>query len=110
MKIKTKPPNASQLIKQIEAHLPLPMYPTPETADVLRQNGKDVADDEVLQVTSVLDSGDMGGVLCSVKSKDNSGKFMISLTHLRVVGDHPLRASIIAYQKDRVRKLARQRW
>ncbi len=110
MKIKIKPPDARQLIKEIEAHLPLPAYATPELSHSLRQQGKHMRADEELQVTSVLDSGEMGGILCGIESQDKKEALLISLTHLRIGADHPLKTRIEAYQKARVRKLARQRW
>lgn len=109
MKIKIKPPDARQLIKEIEAQLPLPVFATPELARSLPQKGKDVSADEELPVTSVLDSGEMGGILCAIESKDKQEVFMVSLTHLRIGTGHPLKLRIEAYQKDRVRKLLRQR-
>jgi hypothetical protein len=110
MKIRMKPPNAQELIKEIEAHLPLPVYPTPEVAHSLRQKGKNVRVEEALQVTSVLDSGELGGILRAIESGDKEEVFMISLTHLRIGADHPLKTCIEAYQKARVRKLSRQGW
>ncbi|MBA3571746.1 MAG: hypothetical protein H0W34_07200 [Pyrinomonadaceae bacterium] len=109
MKIKIKPPAAKQLIKDIEAHLPLPVYTTTEVSRSLRQQGKEVRADEELQVTSVVDSGEMGGILCGIESQDKKEVFLISLTHLRIRSDHRLKARIEAYQKARVRSLARQR-
>ena len=110
MKIKIKPPDAKHLIKEIEAHLPLPVYATPEVSRSLRQQGKNVRADDELQVTSVVDSGEMGGILCEIESQDKKEVFLISLTHLRIRSDHPLKTRIEAYQKARVRSLARQRW
>jgi hypothetical protein len=109
MKIRMKPPKAQELVKEIEAHLPLPVYPTPELAQSLRQKGVAVRIDEALQVTSVLDSGEMGGIMCAIESKNKKDVFMISLTHLRIGPGHPLKARIEAYQRARVRKLSRQR-
>jgi len=109
MKIKIKPADPRQLAKEIEAHLPLPVHITPEAALSLRQQGKDLSVDEELQVTRVFDSGEMGGILCAIESRDQKGVLVISLTHLRIAADHPLRTRIEAYQRDRVRKLARQR-
>jgi len=108
MKIKIKPPDARQLVKEIEAHLPLPLHITPEAAHSLRQQGKDLSVDEELQVTRVLDSGEVGGILCAIESRDKQGVLVISLTHLRIAADHPLRTRIEAYQRDRARKLARK--
>ncbi len=110
MKIRRKPPDPQQLVKEIEAHLPLPVHATPELARSLREQGKDVRADEELRVTGVFDSGEMGGVVCAIESKDKQEVFVISLTHLRIGADHPLKASIEAYQRDRIRKLSRQRW
>jgi hypothetical protein len=107
MKIRMKPPKAAELIKEIEAHLPLPVHLTPEAAHSLRQQGKDVRADETLQVTSVMDSGSMGGIVCAIESEDKKGVIVISLTNLRIAADHPLKSRIEAYQKARVRKLSR---
>jgi hypothetical protein len=109
MKIRMKPPKARELIKEIEAHLPLPAYPTPELAQMLRQKGLAASKDEALQVTSAHDSGEMGGLMCAVEIKDKKEVFVISLTHLRIEPGHPLKARIEAYQRSRVRKLSRQR-
>ncbi len=109
MKIRMKPPSAEQLIKEIEAHLPLPVHVTPEVSRSLREQGKDVRAEEELQVSSVYDSGEMGGIVCAIEIKDEKEVLAISLTHLRIGAGHPLKAKIEAYQKARVRKLMRQR-
>jgi hypothetical protein len=105
MKVRMKPPKGQELVKEIEAHLPLPVHLTPEAAHSLRQQGKDVRADETLQVASVMDSGDLGGILCVIESE--GGRIVISLTNLRIDADHPLKARIEAYQRARVRKLSR---
>jgi hypothetical protein len=109
MKIKIRPPVAKHFIKEIEEHLPLPVYVTPAVSISLREQDKDVCADEELQVTSVYDSGESGGIMCAIESNDKKEVLAISLTYLRIRSDHPLRESIQAYQKDRVRKLSRQR-
>ena len=108
--MKIKAPKAGQLVKEIEAHLPLPVYATPELSSSLREQGKRVSVDEELKVTSVFDPDDMVGILCAIDSEDPEAVFVISLTHLRIGSDHPLRSRIEAYQKARVRSLRRQRW
>ena len=109
MRFRVKPPDTQQLLKEMQAHLPLPVYATPELSRSLQEQGQDIRAGEELQVTSVLDSGEMGGILCAIESEDRKEVFMISLTHLRIPADHPLRLRIEAYQKARVRKLRRQR-
>ncbi|HEV2666909.1 MAG TPA: hypothetical protein VG324_18460, partial [Blastocatellia bacterium] len=93
-----KPPKAQELIKEIEAHLPLPVYPTPELAQLLRQKGLDARIDEALQVTSVLDSGEMGGITCAIESKNDKSVFMISLPLPHSGQNRPTKR---AAQKDR---------
>jgi hypothetical protein len=51
-----------------------------------------------MQVTSVMDSGAMGGIVCAIESEDKKGVIVISLTNLRIGADHPLKARIEAYQ------------
>ena len=109
MKIKIKPISAKELIKKMEAHVPLPMHATPELAEALRQKGREITPDDELQVSSFMDSGDLGGVICVIEGKNDSGRILTSITHLRMKADHPLKASIIAYQKSRVSKLAKER-
>ena len=109
MRLRIKAPKAAQLIKEIEKHLPLPVYLTPEAAHSLRAKGKSFSTDTELQVSSVLDSGDMGGILCTIAEPDAKEVVMISLTHLRIRPDHPLRVRVEAYQRERVRQLSKQR-
>lgn len=66
------------------------------------------ADEEQL-VSSLLDSGDMGGILCALGDADSEQVALVSLTHLRIRPDHPMRLRVEAYQRDRTRKLMRQR-
>ena len=110
MRIRIKAPTAKQLIKEMEAQLPLPVYVTPEVSRSLREQGKEVRAEEELQVTSVFDSGEMGGIVCGIESQDQKEVLVISLTHLRIRAGHRLQGRIEAYQRARVRSLADQRW
>ncbi len=109
MRIRIKAPSAPQLIRELQPHLPLPVYLTPELSLSLREKIKDLSPGEEVQVTSLLDSGEMGGILCALGDADSKQVALVSLTHLRIHPDHPMRLRIEAYQRDRVRKLARQR-
>jgi hypothetical protein len=112
MRIRIKAPTAPQLIKELQPHLPLPVYLTPEVSQSLREKDKDeaIGPDVEVYVTSLIDSGEqMGGILCAL---DNAGErvgVVLSLTHLRIRPDHPMRLRIEAYQRERTRKLRRQR-
>ncbi len=93
--MKIKAPTGRQLVKEIESHLPLPVYATPESSRSLRKRGNRVSVDEELKVTSVFDSGDMGGILCAIENEKQEEVFVISLTHLRLCSDH-LRSRSVA--------------
>jgi len=56
-----------------------------------------------LKVTKVFDSGDMGGIVCSIEY--NGRAFVVSLTRLGAKQDHPLNKRILDYQRHRVNKL-----
>jgi hypothetical protein len=108
MKIKIKAPTAEGLIKLIQEHLPLPVRGTPEMCRFLEENGLSITEDQELRVSDVLNSGEVGGIMCTIADGDQP--VAVSLTHLRIRPGHPLQSRIEAYQRDRVRKLARQRW
>ncbi len=109
MRIRIKAPSAPQLIKELEPHLPLPVYLTPELSRSLREKIEDLPPGEEVQVTSLLDSGETGGILCALGDANSERVALVSLTHLRIRPDHPMRLRVEAYQRERVRKLARQR-
>lgn len=98
----------AELIEEMEAHLPIPVYPSRELCQLLRDKGKDINLKTKLEITTVLDSGDAGGIMCSI-IEENSEVYVVSLTHLRTKSDHPLHYRISSYRKKRIRKLARQR-
>jgi hypothetical protein len=95
------------LIKEMEKRLPIPAYPSKELCKVFRNQGVTVDLDTELQITRVGYSGDTGGIVCTIEKK---GKvFAISLTYLRIKPDHPLGKKILAYQKQRVKRLSHER-
>jgi len=95
--------DASKLVKEIEKHLPIYFYPTPELQQAIRKQIKILNKDSELKVTKVFDSGDAGGIVCSIEY--SSQVFVVSLTHLMVKQDHPLSDKILDYQRHRVNKL-----
>jgi len=110
MRIRVKAPTAAQLIKELQPHLPLPVYLTPEICASLHAKGKEIRPDEELRVCSLFDSGDLGGILCALANQEDEREPVVaSLTHRRIRPDHPMRLRVEAYQRERVRKLARQR-
>ncbi len=97
----------TELIEEMEAHLPIPVYPSRELCQLLRDQGKDTKMKTELEVTKVFHSGDTGGIMCSIIEED-SEVYVVSLTHLRIKPDHPLHREISLYQRKRIRRIIRQ--
>ena len=100
---------AIELTEKLKASLPLQVRPTQQMAKGLKAQGKALDPDREYTVDSVLYSGDMGGITCTLKA-DPEGKevFAVSITHLSVDPEHPLAAELKAYQSRRTRRLAIQ--
>lgn len=94
-----------KLIKEMERHLPIPVYPSKELRQLLRKQGKDISGDTELNITRVFDSGDVGGIVCTVL-EENKEVLIVSLTHLQIKQDHPLSDKIVVYQKQRVKNIS----
>jgi len=98
---------ASELMRKMEAQLPIPARPTGSFVRSMRDRGTPVARDQELQIQHVLYLGDEGGIACNVTpSQDATVAVIVSITHLRVSPRHPLAQEIRAYQRERTRKLA----
>jgi hypothetical protein len=98
---------AMELVRKMEAHLPIPARPTGAFIRAMREQGIKIARDQELQIKHVLYLGDEAGISCDVTlSRDAKEAIIVSLTHLRVRRQHPLAQEIRAYQRERTRRLA----
>ncbi len=95
------------LIEEMKKYVPIParindkMY-----RHLMQQEGADPNLKQEVTIISVHNSGDTGGILCTIKeSKENV--ILISLTYLTIKPDHPLSDKIAFYQKKRIRRLQR---
>ena len=101
------PATVSRLLEQMHDHLPIPAFPTKEIVRTLRRGGVQASVDRALSVKHVFYAGDEAGIACDVTpTRDAKTVVLVSLTHLRIAPDHPLFAAILAYQRERVRRLA----
>ena len=95
------------LLRQIEAHLPIPARLTGAAARSLRSRGKSVLRDREVIIEKVYYAGDEGGIMCGLRrDPDSKEAVVISITHLRIPPQHPLAPEIRAYQHERIRRLA----
>jgi hypothetical protein len=88
-----------KLIDEMKNSLPLYVYPTPH----LLKTVNSLLSKTRLEVTSVMDSGDAGGITCGIKLGDEV--LFVSLTHLDFRDEHPLQEKIKSYQKERINSL-----
>jgi len=92
------------LVKEMEEYLPIQARPTKELHQLLLKKGTSIDMNREINIVSVFDSGDMGGIVCAIEG-DKKKLFVISITHLIIKPDHPLSEKIVAYQKQRVKSL-----
>lgn len=100
------PTTVTTLLRQMEAHLPIPAQATKALVQTLRKSGVKISSTRGVQIEKVFYVGDEGGIACGIKfpgQADNA--VVVSLTHLRLQSDHPLAIAVRAYQIARTRKL-----
>jgi hypothetical protein len=101
------PETVASLVVQMEDQLPLPAFPTKDVVRTLRRRGVKASTDRALSVKRVFYAGDEAGIVCDVTpSRAAKEVLIVSLTHLRIAPHHPLFPAILAYQRERVRRLA----
>ena len=101
------PGTVARLVVQLENQLPIPAFPTKEIARTLRRRGVQASTDRALSVKRVFYAGDEAGFVCDVTpSRTATEVLIVSLTHLRIAPKHPLFPAILAYQRERVTRLA----
>jgi len=95
------------LIEEMKKYLPIPARIKKKSYQyIMQQEGANTNLKQEVTIIDVLDSGDMGGILCAIKESEDRA-ILISLTHLIIKPDHPLSDKIAAYQKKRIRRLQR---
>jgi len=107
VKMIDNPGTVARLMEQLPGQLPMPVFPTKELVRTLRRRGVKASVHRALTIARVFYAGDDGGIVCDVTPSQGAKEvFVVSLTHLRIAPDHPLCAPILAYQRERVRRLA----
>ncbi|MFQ6015685.1 MAG: hypothetical protein ACE5NP_09610 [Anaerolineae bacterium] len=96
-----------ELMRKMEAELPIPARLTGAVVRSLRKKGLKIARNQELQIKRLFYHGDEGGIVCDVTpSPDAKEALVVSITHLRVDPRHPLAQEIRAYQRERTRRIA----
>lgn len=96
----------ARLLEQMQDHLPIPAFPTKDIVRTLRRGGVKASVDHALSIKRVFYAGDEGGICCDVTPRRANEVFIVSLTHLRIAPHHPVFQAVVAYQRERVTRLA----
>ncbi len=96
---------AMDLIRQMEAQLPIPVYPSEGLVKMMKGRSVTLDPNQPLLIKKLLYSGDEGGILCDITPSDESNVILCSLTHVRIQSDHPLAEGIQHYQQQRTKRL-----
>ena len=103
------PKKATKLLTAMTVALPFEGELTSSAIAYLR--AKYIADDvKPTQIVSKVSyAGDEGGLICHLEPEEAEKVIIISLTHVRMHCSQPLAAAVVDYQKNRVKKLKKQR-
>jgi hypothetical protein len=101
------PAEVAALIRKMETHLPIAAKATAELAQLLRDK-MDISSKQSVAIEKLIYLGDEGGIACAITLPGGDKSLIVSLTHLRIQDSHPLAKDIVAYQRKRVKKLARE--
>ena len=94
----------AELTSKMEKELPITAYPIRELIQILRKKNNPITLKSKLIITSVFNSGDISGIICTVKEgKDNI--LACSLTHLIFDKNFKLYKDILQYQEKRYKRI-----
>ena len=100
---------AMELINAMQNCLPIPVYPSKALILLLKEKNLKIKAHQRLDIIGVHYLGDEGGISCSLKFPFKTEEvYVVSLTHLRLMPNHPLAKNIRRYQIQRIRNLAQQ--
>jgi len=98
-----------ELINAMKNCLPIPVYPSKGLVSLLKQKNIKIKSHQRLEIIGVYYLGEEGGISCALKFPFNTAEvYVVSLTHLRPLSNHPLAKNIRRYQIQRIRNLAQQ--
>ena len=93
-----------ELTSKISEALPIKAFPIRELVHIFRKNGHPITLKTELTITSVHNSGDISGIMCTVEITDGF-KMVCALTHLIFSKTEKLNAEITDYQRKREKRI-----
>jgi len=94
----------SDLTKKLENEIPITAYPIRELVQIFRQNGNPITLKSKLTITSVFNTGDVSGIMCTVEVNEDA-VHACSLTHLTFEPSFRLSKEILEYQRKRFKRI-----
>jgi len=101
-----KATNYQELIRILQKQVPFIVCPTKHLCQSLQERGISTNEKSGFEVTKVENSGDFGGIVCHIKPENSDNVLVISLTHLKVKQDFPLRKEILQYKRQRIQEIS----
>ena len=92
------------LTAKLNENLPIKAFPIRELVQIFRKNGHPITLKTELTITSVHNSGDISGIMCTVEL-DDGYKMACALTHLIFSKTVKLYSEIDDYQKKREKRI-----
>jgi len=92
------------LTAKLNENLPIKAFPIRELVQIFRKNGHPITLKTELTITSVHNSGDISGIMCTVELADGY-KMACALTHLIFSKTVKLYSEIADYQKKREKRM-----
>lgn len=102
-----KPEKTHELMEILDAAVPFEVALIPDLIEHLARQQIAIKPIETVSIVSYL--GDVGGIICHIQPEHAESVVVVSLTHLRVRRKPPFAAAVFDYQKQRVKKLKKQR-
>lgn len=104
------PEKADLLVERLKNSLPIETRLSQHLIRTLTQKSPDTSVPAKCNVTDVVYSGDMGGILCclDIGGSETEAVHLVSITHLSFDRHTPLARDIEAYQRHRTKKLKQQ--
>ena len=93
-----------ELIQAMNAQLPIEAYVTHSLARSLRQRGTEIEANQPVQIDSVINLGDEGGISCGIGTFGTNA-VIVSITQLRFDASSPLAGRIRTYQTKRTQRI-----
>jgi hypothetical protein len=98
-----------ELIEQMKAQLPIPVYPGNAFIQMMREKGIRIKSKQRLEIEQVFYAGDDGGIMCGLRGiEEEKTAYVVSLTHIKIKERTPLAKAIKFYQRERRKQLAQQ--